>query len=116
MLLQTFSDRDGEKGFDQLITALEARLFHEIVAMVFRHVAESGMHERIGDVVYTGEIKDDRFTFAPHAFDAQRHDTMAHMTIREEVPEFCQHVDFQIHKIKVVSPFDVTVHENNQGF
>jgi hypothetical protein len=41
---------------------------------------------------------------------------MAHMTIREEVPEFCQHVDFQIHKIKVVSPFDVTVHENNQGF
>ncbi len=94
MLLQTFSDSDGEKGFDQVIAALEARLFHEIVAMIFRHVAECRVNKGIGDVVHPGEIKNNRLTFVPHALDAQRHDTIAHMTIREEVPEFCQHVDF----------------------
>jgi hypothetical protein len=38
------------------------------------------------------------------------------MTIREEVTKFGKHVDFQIHKIKIVSPFAIAARVNSQGF
>lgn len=97
MLFQTFSDSDGEKGFDEVIAALEAGFLHELVAVIFRHVAKSGVNEGIGHVVNAREVKNHRFKLVPYALHPQRHETIAHMPISEEIPELCCHVDFLFH-------------------
>lgn len=97
MPLHALTDGDGEERPDQRRTALEAYFFHEFLTMVFHHVSESGMHERISDVVHAGEIEYNQIAAFPYAVHPQGQNAVAHVTIREEVTELCQHVDFVVH-------------------
>lgn len=66
--------------------------------MLFRHVAERSMNERIRQVGHTGKIERHRFHTLPHAFNAQVPELVAKVTIGEEFAEFGDHVKFEFHE------------------
>ena len=101
ILAHSFSHRDRQEGLHHRRTSLEANLRHEFLAMLFNHVAEGGMHERIRQVRDAGEIKDDRLRVVPNAFHLEHAEPVADVTVCEEIAEFGHHLEFEFHVGKI---------------
>lgn len=97
MFFQALGNRDGEERLHQWRASLEADFFHEVLAVLFGHVAKAGVHEGIRQVGDAGEIEGDRLQAVPDAFDLERAKLVRDVPIGEKIAEFDGHLEFEFH-------------------